>query len=120
MSDLDLTAATEAAAEKLSVDATGFWHYNGEDVRDRYRQLAALALAAAAPHIEAAARKAALQEAARGLNATAEAYRGRYGPNKWDCGFVDGIGHAASMVANSIDRPEVLTEAARIAEGGNT
>jgi hypothetical protein len=40
-------AMIEAAAERLSLEATGYWDGNGEDVRDEYRSLARAVLTAA-------------------------------------------------------------------------
>jgi hypothetical protein len=60
---------------------------------------------------EAALRTEVLKVAARGLLADAKRHAAMWGRGQtWDRGFVAGMEHAAYALANSIDRPETLTE----------
>lgn len=88
------------------------------EVRDTEHPEQVLSVAASAwAEYEAALRAEVLKIAARALLAEAKAYEEKWlGPGHsgehvhWDKGYVAGMQRAAHDVANSIDRPEVLTE----------
>jgi len=63
MADSDIPAeAVEAAAQALSVRMTGFYDFNGVEVRGTYQEHAAAILAVADPHIRADERARVLAE----------------------------------------------------------